>query len=100
LIFFGDDLPAAGAARLGLVNLVVPDGELEATAREWASRLAAGPTVTLGLAKRLLNRSLESDRGAAFADEALAQEVVMTSQDAAEGIAAFVARRPASFKGW
>jgi 2-(1,2-epoxy-1,2-dihydrophenyl)acetyl-CoA isomerase len=40
LMFFGDALSAADAERLGLVNRVVPDGELDKTAREWAARLA------------------------------------------------------------
>src|SRR5215468_9397388 len=60
LVFFGDDLSATEAERLGLVNKVVPAAELEATAREWAERLARGPTFALGLSKRLLNRSLQA----------------------------------------
>jgi len=100
LILFGDDLGAVEAERLGLVNKVVPAAELDATTAEWAARLATGPTVALGLAKRLLNRSLESHRAQAFADEAMAQEVVMTSHDANEGVASFIARRPTEFKGW
>jgi len=100
LVFFGDDLDAASAERLGLVNKVVPADELDAAVRAWAGRLAEGPTVALGLAKRLLNRSLDSDRQAAFADEAIAQEVVMTTHDANEGVASFVERRPTRFRGW
>lgn len=100
LVFFGDDLGAADAERLGLVNAVVPLTALDATVDEWATRLANGPTVALGLAKRLLNRSLESDRLTAFAEEALAQEVAMTSHDANEGVASFVERRAAEFRGW
>jgi 2-(1,2-epoxy-1,2-dihydrophenyl)acetyl-CoA isomerase len=100
LMFFGDDLPAADAARLGIVNRVVPAAELDSTVREWAERLAAGPTVAIGLAKRLLNRSSESDRLTAFAEEAAAQELAMTSLDAQEGVASFVERRPTEFKGW
>lgn len=100
LVFFGDDLEAADAARLGLVNRVVPAEEVEATAQAWASRLATGPTVALGLSKRLLNRSLESDRLTAFAEEAAAQEVAMYSHDAQEGVASFVERRPPEFRGW
>ena len=53
LIFFGDDLDAADAERLGIVNKVVPGDELEAAAREWAERLAAGPTKAIGLSKWL-----------------------------------------------
>jgi 2-(1,2-epoxy-1,2-dihydrophenyl)acetyl-CoA isomerase len=100
LVFFGDDLSAADAARIGLVNKVVPAAELDAAVLEWAQRLAGGPTVAIGLAKRLLNRSSESDRLTAFAEEAAAQELAMTSHDAQEGVASFVERRPTEFKGW
>src|SRR5581483_11923709 len=44
LIFFADDVAAGDALALGLVNRVVPDAELEKAAREWAGRLAVGPT--------------------------------------------------------
>jgi len=100
LMFFGDDLSAAEAERLGLVNRVVPAGSLEQVAAEWAARLAAGPTRSIGLTKRLLNRSLESDRATAFREEALAQELNMTTHDANEGVAAFVERRDPVFRGW
>ncbi|MFF4017813.1 enoyl-CoA hydratase/isomerase family protein [Streptomyces sp. NPDC001843] len=99
LMFFGDALSAADAERLGLVNRVVPDGELEKTARAWAERLAAGPTRALALTKQLLNASLDTDRAAAFAAEAAAQEINMTTRDAREGLAAFVERRNPEYKG-
>ncbi|MGW2921415.1 enoyl-CoA hydratase/isomerase family protein [Streptomyces angustmyceticus] len=99
LMFFGDALPAAEAARLGLVNRVVPDGELAKTAREWAERLAAGPTRALALTKQLVNASLDTDRATAFAAEATAQEINMTTADAQEGVAAFVARRTPAYRG-
>jgi len=100
LVFFGDDLGAVEAERIGLVNKVVAPEELDGAVRGWAERLAEGPTVAIGLSKRLLNRSLDSDRLTAFAEEAMAQEVAMTSHDAGEGVASFVERRPARFKGW
>ncbi|WP_405735514.1 enoyl-CoA hydratase-related protein [Streptomyces sp. NBC_00028] len=99
LMFFGDALTAADAERLGLVNRVVPDGELAKTAAEWATRLAAGPTRALALTKQLVNASLDTDRATAFAAEAAAQEINMTTADAREGVAAFVARRSAGFRG-
>ncbi|UJB42535.1 enoyl-CoA hydratase/isomerase family protein [Streptomyces sp. A1-5] len=99
LMFFGDAVPAAEAARLGLVNRVVPDGELAKVAREWAERLAAGPTRALALTKALVNASLDGDRGAAFAAEATAQEINMTTADAREGVASFVARRRPTYQG-
>jgi len=100
LLFFGDDVPAEEALRIGLVNRVVPAGELRERAREWAERLAAGPTVAISLTKRLVNSALESERGAAFKAEALALEVNMQTADGNEGVQAFVARRPAEFVGW
>jgi 2-(1,2-epoxy-1,2-dihydrophenyl)acetyl-CoA isomerase len=100
LMFFGDDLPATDAAGLGLVNKVVPADALDATVAEWAKRLATGPTRSIGLTKRLLNRSLESDRVTAFAEEAAAQELNMSTRDANEGVAAFVERRDPTYRGW
>jgi 2-(1,2-epoxy-1,2-dihydrophenyl)acetyl-CoA isomerase len=99
LMFFGDALCAADAERLGLVNRVVPDDALDKTAREWAARLAAGPTRALALTKQLVNASLDTDRATAFAAEAAAQEINMTTADAQEGVASFVERRSPVFKG-
>ena len=100
LMFFGDDLGAADAERLGLVNRVVAADDLPKVTAEWAGRLAAGPTRALGLTKRLLNRSLNGDRATAFREEALAQELNMTSEDANEGVQAFVERRDPHYRGW
>jgi 2-(1,2-epoxy-1,2-dihydrophenyl)acetyl-CoA isomerase len=100
LVFFGDDLPAADAYHLGLVNRVVAATDLRATAVDWAARLAAGPTVALGLGKRLINRSLDGDRSASLAEEAMAAEINMTSSDGQEGLRAFVERRKPEFHGW
>jgi len=99
LVMLGDRLSAADAYVFGMVNRVVPAGDLEATARELATRLAQGPTIALGLAKRLLNRSLDVDRASLFFEESMAQELVTRSEDATEGIASFVERRPTSFRG-
>jgi 2-(1,2-epoxy-1,2-dihydrophenyl)acetyl-CoA isomerase len=99
LVFFGDDLSAADAERLGLVNKVVPAAELEQTARAWAERLAAGPTFALGLSKRLLNRSLQSDLDTCFAEEAFTQALVAQSEDMREGVRSFLEKRSPAFKG-
>lgn len=100
LIFFGDDVPAEEACRLGLVNKVVPAAELADTATEWANRLAESPTKALMLSKWLLNRSLDSQRHGAFEDEAWAQEMASYTQDFNEGVAAFKERRDVRYRGW
>jgi 2-(1,2-epoxy-1,2-dihydrophenyl)acetyl-CoA isomerase len=99
LVFFGDDLSAADAERLGLVNKVVPAADLERAVREWAERLAQGPTFALGLSKRLLNRSLQADMDTLFAEEAFTQALVSSSEDMREGIRSFMEKRPPAFKG-
>jgi 2-(1,2-epoxy-1,2-dihydrophenyl)acetyl-CoA isomerase len=100
LIFLGDDLSAADAAALGLVNRVVPADELASVAGELAGRLAAGPTKALTMAKWLLNRSFESDRTTSFDEEAWAQEIVVGTVDAGEGMKSFAERRPPEYRGF
>jgi 2-(1,2-epoxy-1,2-dihydrophenyl)acetyl-CoA isomerase len=99
LMFFGDALTAADAERLGLVNRVVPDADLDKTSRAWAERLATGPTRALALTKQLVNASLDADRATAFAAEAAAQEINMTTADAQEGLRSFVERRSPKYRG-
>ena len=100
IVLLGEPLVAAEALALGLVNRVVPVAELEAVAFEVTARLARGPTKAMGLVKSLLNRSLDSDIGAAFADEASAQEIALSTADAAESFSAAREKRPATFVGW
>ncbi|MEE1814957.1 enoyl-CoA hydratase-related protein [Streptomyces sp. SP18ES09] len=99
LMFFGDAVGAAEAREMGLVNRVVPADELAKTARDWAERLAQGPTRALTLTKQLVNASLDTDRSTAFAAEATAQEINMTTRDAQEGVTSFVERREARYEG-
>jgi 2-(1,2-epoxy-1,2-dihydrophenyl)acetyl-CoA isomerase len=100
IYLFGDDIPAAGAVSLGLINQVVPSGDLLDVAEALAQRLAAGPTRTHAVTKRLVNHALDVDRDTALAEEAWAQELVMTTEDAQEGVQAFVERRDPTFRGW
>ena len=100
LMFFGDDVSAADAAAMGLVNRVVPPDELMPLARAWAERLAAQPTKSLTMSKLLVNRSLETSRQTMFEMEAWAQEILMAGEDADEGVNAFKERRDPDWKGW
>ena len=99
LVLLGDDLPAAEALRLGLCNKVVPRAELTAAAQDWGDRLAHGPTLALGLSKRLLERAYESGLETCLEEEALAQSLVARSDDMQEGMRAFAERRKPDFKG-
>jgi 2-(1,2-epoxy-1,2-dihydrophenyl)acetyl-CoA isomerase len=99
LVFFGDDLSADEAYRLGVVNRVVPPDQLEAVAREWAERLAAGPTYAMGTSKRLLNRGTETGLESCLEEEAFAQTLVTQSDDAKEGLTSFRERRKPAFRG-
>jgi 2-(1,2-epoxy-1,2-dihydrophenyl)acetyl-CoA isomerase len=99
LVFFGDDLPAREAHAIGLVNKVVPPEELASAVAHYAERLATAPTTAIGLAKQLLNRSLDADRETAFREEAFAAEINGATRDAREGLAAFAERRPPRFVG-
>jgi len=95
----GRDIPADEAERVGLVNRVVPPGELEGATMELAHALAAGPTKTIGLIKRTLNRALVSDLPSLLEYEAAVQEIASSTHDHREGIAAFLEKRKAVFTG-
>jgi 2-(1,2-epoxy-1,2-dihydrophenyl)acetyl-CoA isomerase len=99
MLMIGDDMPADKAESLGLLTKVVPAGELRPTVEDLVGRLVAAPTRSLALCKWLVNRSLESSREQAFADEAIAQEQNMSTDDAREGILAFLERRTPNFSG-
>lgn len=99
LLMLGEPVDAATCERLGLVNRVAAPEETESAAEQLALKLAAGPTVMLGLTKRLLAVSSESTRDRAFQQEAWAAELVSRTSDLHEGLAAFAERRPARFEG-
>lgn len=100
IVLLGDAVSAADAMALGLVNRVVPSAELDESALAIATRLAQGPTQAIGLAKALLNGSLDASFTTALQDEALAQEVVLNTADAAESFSAGREGRRPTFSGW
>jgi len=100
LIFFGDDLPAAEAERIGIVNKVVPAAELQAATKEWAERLANGPTKAIGWSKKLLHDASELSRHDLLVEEAMLVELNSGTVDSGEGVAAFRERRSPEWKGW
>lgn len=99
LAFFGERIYGSEAAELGLVNRTVPDDALMDTAREWAARLAAGPTVALGAIKLGMHRALHASFRDALHWEAMMLSLVAQTGDAAEGLMAFFQKRKPDFKG-
>ena len=97
LFFFADMVPAAEAERMGLVNRVVPADELMPLAREWARRLARKPALPLRLAKEAIRRSLASSFEEMLDYETAAQRACFASDDALEGVRAFVEKRKPDF---
>ena len=99
IALLGDTITSADLHRWGAVNRLVPDAEVPKTAAELAERLAAGPTLSLGQAKRLYRRSLVSDMSTAFAEEAAAIAMLSATEDREEGTRSLMEGRRPAFKG-
>lgn len=99
LAFMADTISAEDAHGLGLVNHVVDHDDLEEHAQAYARRLAAGPTIAYGLIKRAMHRAMEGTLKDALEFEAAGQGHCTTTEDHAEGVAAFFEKREARFQG-
>jgi 2-(1,2-epoxy-1,2-dihydrophenyl)acetyl-CoA isomerase len=99
LALTAEPLPAEQAEAWGLIWKCVDDGELMAQAHELCRRFAAGPTVGLTLIKRLLDDSWSNDLDTQLELEREAQREASLTPDYAEGVRAFLAKRPAVFRG-
>lgn len=99
LIFTGDVMDATEAMRIGLVSRVVSPEELMPVALELARKIAAGPPIAIRLAKRAIYRNAESDLRSALEFETFAQNACFETEDAREGIRAFVDKRAPVFRG-
>jgi enoyl-CoA hydratase/carnithine racemase len=99
LLILGGEVEAARAAGIGLATRVVADDELAAAARELAAELADGPALAYATTKILLTRELDLDLGGAIEMEALAQALLMKSDDFGEFYAAWSEGRSPAWTG-
>ncbi|HEY5289236.1 MAG TPA: enoyl-CoA hydratase/isomerase [Caulobacteraceae bacterium] len=98
MALLGERVSAAQALEWGMINRVVPDADLMPTAMGLAEALASGPA-SLGLSRQILWASLDSDWAGQLHRERLAQKTAGKTDDFAEGVGAFLAKRPAAFTG-
>ena len=99
MLFTGDFLEAEEAHRLGFLNHLVPEDELESVTLEMARKIAKGPPIAIRLSKLMLYKGLEFDLETAMKMAAAAETITLTSKDHAEGTAAFRESRQPKYEG-
>jgi enoyl-CoA hydratase/carnithine racemase len=99
LIFTADIIDAARAYEIGLVEHLVPEDQVQEQAMALARRLAEGPFMGIGLAKRVIDRAWDTDSETALQLESLAQTVLINSKDFREAVAAFMEKRKPVYRG-
>jgi enoyl-CoA hydratase/carnithine racemase len=99
LIFSAAMVPAAEALRLGLFNRLVPHERLAEETRSLAAELAAKPPMALALAKRAIYASGDASLSGMLDVELEHQLACFQSEDAKEGLRAFLEKRPPVFQG-
>lgn len=99
MMFTGDLITAQRAAEMGMINSVAADGELMSQVMAMAEKLANAPTAAIGQIKRLLQASATNDCKDQLDLERQAQIEAGKSKDFAEGVSAFLEKRPPRFVG-
>lgn len=99
LCSMGNKVKADEAVAIGLINKSVPAAELDAAVKVYTDYYAAAPTKSIGLIKKMLNKSVTSTLEEMLDYEAYCQEIAGTSEDYKEGVTAFLEKRKPSFTG-
>ena len=99
MILTGDFIDAAEAYRVGLVNKVVPQGELMETALELARKIASRPPLAVRYAKDAVNRSQGGSQTSGYVLESYLHALTCTTEDKREGVNAFLEKRKGRFEG-
>ncbi len=99
MMMLGEKVLAEKARDWGMVYEVVHEDVVNHEAWRLAERLAAGPTVALGMIRRQLHAALDGSYGDAMAREADSQRAARGSADSMEGGMAFLQKRKPEFKG-
>ena len=99
LLLTGDRLSAQEAHQLGLVNRVVPPGELAATAAELAGKLASKAPLAVRYLRESVYRGLDLSLDEGIRLEAYLGGLLRTTEDRVEGLAAFREKRQPQYKG-
>lgn len=97
--FLADPIPAKRLHELGVVNRIAPINELQTEVAKLAERLAAGPSRSYGMMKRLVNQSLDSTLPEVLEAERTTQAMMITTEDHQEGVRAFREKRRPRFQG-
>ena len=98
MALFGEKLPAAKALEWGLVNRVVADADLMSEAKAYAEKLASGPTESLSMIRDLVWQGEDNTLDTQLQAERFAQRTAGRNPDFAEGVSAFLEKRPANFR--
>jgi enoyl-CoA hydratase/carnithine racemase len=99
MLFTGDFIDALTALQQGLVNRVVPPDALDAEVERFAQSIIAKSSIAVGMGKQMFYKQLEMGLDAAYQYAAEVMACNMMSEDAAEGIDAFIGKRKAEWKG-
>ena len=99
LLWTADFIEAPQALQLGIVQRVVPDGELKEATYAFAKQIADGPQVPIRMIKRLVYQSMKLDLRTHLDLVSSHMSIVRQTADHAEGVAAFKEKRPAKFQG-